>query len=167
MPRFAAWTLAAAAVLAGAGCAMTGDSTAAPESALPAIDPWTGTGLSVWDVDDRWWVFLEKSKDLAEFRKTGRGSEKSVTRVGAGPEGRTLKAPDAETLDAFAAWKPGFTVRTEKGRVWIFRENAKELAEFDKAGELAKQVSRIGAGPGGVTLKSPDFETLDAWAAVK
>ena len=44
---------------------------------------------------------------------------------------------------------------------------AKELAEFAKGGELAKHVTRIGAGPKGATIKGPDAETLDAWAAVK
>ena len=158
--RFLAAALVVAAALAG--CAAPAEKNEAPEA-----DPWAGTGFSVWDAEGRWVVFREGSKDLGEFRKSGELA-KSVTRVGAGPGGRTVKAPDAETLDAFAAWRPGFSIRTTKeGRILVFKEKSKELAEFDKAGDLAKSVTRVGAGPGGATLRAPDAETLDAWAAAR
>lgn len=112
------------------------------------------------------WVFRSGAKEMAEFEKTGELA-KMVTRIGAGPGGMTLRAPDAETLDEYTAWKPGFTVRPREGRIWVFLEGAKELAEFEKAGELAKMVTRIGAGPGGATLRAPDAETLDLYTAAK
>ena len=55
----------------------------------------------------------------------------------------------------------------EDGRLWVFRPGSPELAAFEQDGELAKQVVRPGAGPGGVTLKAPDAETLDAYQNAK
>ena len=52
--------------------------------------------------DDRIWVFRVWDAGLAGF-KAGAEPAKHVTRVGAGPRGRTLKAVDRETLDAFQA----------------------------------------------------------------
>ena len=51
----------------------------------------------------------------------------------------------------------------EDGRLWVFREGAKELSLFEEAGELAKHVIRPGAGPGGMTIKGPDADTIDAY----
>jgi hypothetical protein len=58
--------------------------------------------------------------------------------------------------------RPGFVVfdADDEGRLWIFRSEAKELAEYSKSKELAKFVSAIGEGPGGVTVKAPDMETI-------
>jgi hypothetical protein len=181
------WLLAAAVAFGAAGCVMDeeGGGGKAAEAAkkddkkadkpadkgAPIPDnPWKGTGLTVWeDKDGRQWVFLEKKQDkeLLAFLG-GKESAKKVTRVGAGIGGKTLQAVDASALDAYAAWKPGFVVRVDKdGRVYVFKEGAKELADFDKQGELAKHVTRVGAGPGGATLKGPDNETLDAWTKKK
>ncbi|MCO6455087.1 MAG: hypothetical protein J5I93_07280 [Pirellulaceae bacterium] len=55
----------------------------------------------------------------------------------------------------------GFVLLEEDGRLWVFRLSSPDLGEFLQAGELAKCVVRPGAGPGGVTLKAPDAETLD------
>jgi hypothetical protein len=177
------------AVLLAAGCESTTGETA-PEKkdesgksgkaeggkeskSSPSDDSYEGSGFAVWVVEGRWWVFREGSKENADFVKgVAKGMEpkdavpaKQVTRTGADV---TLKAPDAETLDAFEAWKRGFTIRVgTDGRTWVFKMGAKELADFDKAGELAKHVTRIGVGPRGATLKAPDAETLDAWVAAK
>ncbi|HYC76276.1 MAG TPA: hypothetical protein VEI02_01500 [Planctomycetota bacterium] len=61
--------------------------------------------------------------------------------------------------------KPGFVVFTadDEGRLWVFKKDAPALTEFAKSKELAKYVSAIGEGPGGVTLKAPDRETIDAY----
>lgn len=61
--------------------------------------------------------------------------------------------------------RPGFVTQLEDGRLWVFRAGSKELAEFQAKGEPAKQVVRPGAGPGRITLKGPDAETLDAYLA--
>lgn len=56
--------------------------------------------------------------------------------------------------------KPGFITEVEDGRLWVFREGSKELEDFKKTGEPAKQFSDIGAGPNGMTVKSADEKTL-------
>ncbi|SDO47021.1 hypothetical protein SAMN04489798_3034 [Pseudomonas arsenicoxydans] len=56
--------------------------------------------------------------------------------------------------------KPGFITEVEDGRLWVFREGSKELVDFKKTGEPAKQFSDIGAGPNGMTVKSADEKTL-------
>jgi hypothetical protein len=56
--------------------------------------------------------------------------------------------------------KPGFITEVEDGRLWVFREGSKELEDFKKTGEPAKQFSDIGAGPNGITVKSADEKTL-------
>ncbi|MEX2187483.1 MAG: hypothetical protein WD875_11835 [Pirellulales bacterium] len=50
--------------------------------------------------DDRIWVFRGGTKELAEFLAKGEPAY-HVTRPSAGPMGMTIKAPDAETLDAY------------------------------------------------------------------
>jgi hypothetical protein len=114
--------------------------------------------------DGRIWVFRPGSKDLAEFEKTGEPA-KSVTRPGAGPLRMTVKGPDADTITEYVCARPGFVTRCDEGRLWVFREGAKELAEFQANGELAKHVTRPGAGPGGMTLKAPDNATLNEYVA--
>lgn len=60
--------------------------------------------------------------------------------------------------------KPGFVTCFDKhGRLWVFRADSKELAEFREKGELAKHVIRPRSGPDGLTLKAPDAETLEAY----
>jgi hypothetical protein len=182
MSRFVTAAFAAFAALVAAGCASddggSADTAAKPPAkpeakkpAAPPKNPWDGTGMTVWeDTSGGHWVFLDGDKELANFL-AGKEPAKRVTRVGAAPGGKNLLATDAAALDAFATWKPGFAVRSQKEKdktyVWVFKEGAKELAEFDKAGTLAKHTTRLGAGPGGATLKAPDAATLDAYAAKK
>jgi hypothetical protein len=61
--------------------------------------------------------------------------------------------------------KDGFYTQLEDGRLWVFKNDSKELAEFKSKGELAKHVTRPGAGPGGITLRAPDSETIDRYLA--
>jgi uncharacterized protein (TIGR03000 family) len=119
-------------------------------------------GYVVLDREGRWWVFRAGSKELTAFEKEGE-PEKHVTRLNAGSLKITLKAPDAETLEEYLATKPGFIIKCEDGRLWIFRKGSKEMDDFQKDGELAKHVVRPGAGPGGKTLKAPDTETIVAY----
>jgi hypothetical protein len=44
---------------------------------------------------------------------------------------------------------------------------SKELEEFKQHGEPAKQVTRIGAGPKGMTIRSSDAAVIDAYLAAK
>jgi hypothetical protein len=63
--------------------------------------------------------------------------------------------------------KPGFYTEVRDGRLWVFREGSKELEEFKKHGEPARQVTRIGGGPNGMTIKSSDAEVIDAYLVAK
>ena len=114
------------------------------------------------DTDERLWVFRQGSKELDEFLTTG-DLAKRLTKPGAGPGGITLKAPDAETVTQYIYYKPGFEVAMEDGRLWVFKKDSAEWADFQKAGELAKHVTLPGKGPNGMTLKAPDRETADAY----
>jgi hypothetical protein len=85
----------------------------------------------------------------------------AVLAVASPPAGAA--SPDAAAAAEYA--KPGFYVALEDGRLWVLREGSKELGEFLEHGEPAKQVVRPAAGPDGITLKSVDAETLDAYLA--
>lgn len=63
--------------------------------------------------------------------------------------------------------KPGFYTQIEDGRLWVFKEGSKELEQFTAHGEPAVNVSRIGEGPEGMTLKAPSQEVLEAYLAEK
>ncbi|MFW6038982.1 MAG: hypothetical protein ACOC9P_00715 [bacterium] len=118
--------------------------------------------------DGRLWVFRADAEELEDFDEKGELA-KHVIRPKAGPGGVTLKAPDTETIDAYLAEHTekttGFVTREDDGRLWVFRADSEELKDFDEMGELAKHVIRPKAGPGGVTLKAPDTETVDAYLA--
>jgi len=121
-------------------------------------------GFATTIEDGRLWVFRAGCEELAEFKANGELG-KHVTRIAAGPKGMTLKGPDGETLDAYMLTKPGFWVTIEDGRLWVFRNGCAELDEFRANGELGKHVTRIAAGPRGMTIKGPDGQTLDAYLA--
>jgi hypothetical protein len=112
--------------------------------------------------DGRLWVFAADSEALAEFRKHGEPA-KCTTLIGAGPGGMTLKGPDRETLDAYLGTRPGFAARVEDGRLWVFRAGSSELADYDANGAPALCATVIGIGPGGMTVKSPDRQTIQDW----
>ena len=63
--------------------------------------------------------------------------------------------------------KPGFYTEVRDGRLWVLREGSKELEEFKKQGEPAHQVTRTGAGPNGMTIKSTDAAVIDEYLAAK
>jgi hypothetical protein len=128
--------------------------------------PLTKPGFVAFEEDGRLWVFRLKSKSLADFLAKGEPA-KCVVRPGAGPQGMTLKGAEAETLVDYAASKPGFVVKSDDGRLWVFREDAEELKDFEEKGELAKHVIRPGVGPMGATLKAPDAETIDEYLTSK
>jgi len=58
---------------------------------------------------------------------------------------------------------PGYVTEVEDGRLWVFKAGSAELEEFKKHGEPAKQFTNVGAGPNGMTVKSADQATLDAY----
>jgi hypothetical protein len=123
-------------------------------------------GFAVFGEDGRVWVFREGSEDLDGFLSVGEPA-KRVTRIGRGPDGKTVMAPDTETLDAYAsAWtygRPGFAVFGEDGRLWVFRDGSEDLEGFLSVGEPAKRTTRVGAGPEGMTIMGPDVETIEGY----
>ena len=61
-------------------------------------------GYAVFLEEGRLWVFAEGSQGHQDFLTSGEPA-KSVTRVGAGPDGKTIKSDDDAVLDAYlAAW---------------------------------------------------------------
>lgn len=125
-------------------------------------EPYRKPGFVTRIEDGRLWILKAGSQELADFITAGELA-KHVVRPGAGPSGLTVKAPDAETIDAYTFAKPGFVTLVEDGRLWVFKSGSKELADYQSAGELAKHVVRPGAGPNGLTVKGPDGETIDAY----
>ena len=109
-------------------------------------------------------VFRAESKELVKFRKAG-DMATGVIRPAAGPDGLSLKAPDAETIQDYQMTDKQFIVRHVDGRLWVFRNGCAEFGQYVRDGELAKNVTRVGAGPNGMTLKAPDTQTLDLFAA--
>lgn len=54
----------------------------------------------------------------------------------------------------------GFVTEMKEERLWVFRWGSKDLADFRAKGEPAKSVTKIRGGPGGVTIRAPDFQTI-------
>ena len=76
-------------------------------------------------------------------------------------------AQDGMSKEAASFDKAGFVTAVKEGRLWVFKQGAKELEEFNKNGELAKMVTRVGAGPNNMTVRGPDAATIDAYLAAK
>ncbi|MCJ8500326.1 hypothetical protein [Desulfatitalea alkaliphila] len=148
-----------------AGC-QSAAATRAADPAPATAGPHPKDGFVTFDEEGRIWVFQADAKELADFREKGELA-KFVVRPGAGPEGKTLKAPDSDTIVHYMTRTPGFVTFLEEGRLWVFREGDAALADFEAKGELAKFVVRPAAGPLGMTLKAPDAETLDAYHAAQ
>lgn len=54
--------------------------------------------------DNRLWVFREGFKEIEEFKKTGEPAHQT-TRIGAGPNGMTIKSSDGKVIDEYLAAK--------------------------------------------------------------
>ncbi len=76
-------------------------------------------------------------------------------------------AQDTASKGTMSLDKAGFVTAVKEGRLWVFKQGAKELEEFNKNGELAKMVTRVGAGPNNMTVRAPDAATIDAYLAAK
>jgi hypothetical protein len=137
---------------------------------LPALaaaeGPFAKDGFVTILEDDRLWVFHTDSDELAAFKANGELA-KHTTQIGVGPAGMTMKAADKETILEYLAAKPGFVVKVEDNRIWVFRSGSPDLQTVLDGGELAKHVTRVNAGPLDTTLKAPDKATLDEYIAWK
>jgi hypothetical protein len=156
-----------AALVAAPGCKTAGGGDETPDKTKSSGGPYAKPGFTVMTAaDNRIWVFRDGSKELTEFKEKGE-LVKFVTRPGAGPGGMTVRAPDSETILEYAVAKEGFTTFVRESRIWVFRPGTKDLAEFEKSGEPAKQVTRIGVGPMRMTVKGPDVETISEYVYTK
>ena len=63
--------------------------------------------------------------------------------------------------------KPGFVTEVVDDRLWVFQEDSKEYEEYKASGTIKEPVTRVGAGPYGMTIISVDAETIDAYLAAK
>ncbi len=66
-----------------------------------------------------------------------------------------------------AVSKPGFYTEIRDGRLWVFRQGSKDIDDFKKHGEPVKQVTRIGASPNGMTIRSSDAAVIDDYLTAK
>ena len=142
----------------------TGASPVGTAAEASAASAHARPGYLAIPMDGRLIVLRHDDRELAAFEKT-RELGKSVSRIGAGPNGMTLRAPDTDTIDGYLLARPGFATRVVEGRIWVFAADSAEWKDFLAHGELAKSVTRVGAGPNGATVKAPDTKTLEAWLA--
>lgn len=123
-------------------------------------------GFEILVRDGRVWVLREGDPRLEELEREGE-LESFVVRPGLGPSGATLAAPDAETVAAYRAARPGFETRVRDGRVWVFRAGSALARSFDQDGEPTERVAWPGLGPDGSTLLAPDRATGLAYVAAR
>ena len=64
--------------------------------------------------------------------------------------------------------RPGFVTGVEDGRLWVFVASSKEGQAYAASkSKPARHVVRPGAGPNGMTIRSPEFEIIDAYLMAK
>ena len=110
------------------------------------------------------WVFRAGSKPLA-LAMAGGEIEVNVTRMRATDAGVVkYRAPDAETLDAFFASRPGFVLLSTPTATWVFLEEHPELRYALKGEFPESHVTRLRVVDGKEVLyKAPDALTLDLY----
>jgi len=123
-------------------------------------------------------LFVSACNSTAPEAAAPAGSDRTAAAKPVSDQAKTAATGTTTTATAAAAAKPanqagsayarpGFVTLIEDGRLWVFKQDAKELAAFKAHGELAKHVIRPAAGPMGMTLKAPDTETIQAYVAAK
>ena len=115
-------------------------------------------------VNGRLWVFREGSDALNEFQSSGEPG-KNVTMIGEGPNGLTISSSDRAVIIDYLVAKPGFVTRIVDGRLWVFEDGSEGLMEFEASGEPAKNVTLVGEGPIGMTIRSDERATIDKYLA--
>jgi hypothetical protein len=157
------------------GCAVTPTAPEAPAAvSAPAVKAekvpsttYARVGFVVFEDEGRLWIFRDsETKALKEFMQHGE-LVKSVSLPAIGPERKTIRGENRDTLLSYAHTKPGFVVFHDEGRLWIFQEGEKALAEFLEHGELVKMVVRPGAGPNRMTVRASDGAVIEAYMAAK
>ena len=82
-------------------------------------------------------------------------SPQHVTYIAAGPLHATVKANDADTALAWFAAKDGFVTEIEDGRIWVLAPGETKSPQH---------ITRVGAGPRGMTIIGVSKDTLDRYA---
>ncbi len=123
-------------------------------------------GFSADLIDGRLWVLREGTPEQEAFVEDGPPPH-SVTQIGAGPLGTSIRSVDRETIIAYLAAKPGFHTELRDGRIWVLREGTPEQEAFVEDGPPPHSVTQIGAGPLGTSIRSVDRETIIAYLAAK
>ncbi len=59
--------------------------------------------------------------------------------------------------------KFGYSTVEKDGRLYVFPMNSAEYQAFTNTGEMGKSVTRVGAGPNGMTIVGPDAATIDRY----
>jgi hypothetical protein len=59
--------------------------------------------------------------------------------------------------------KPGFFTHVHDGRLWVLKEGDKDIALVSTNKEPKVVVTRIGAGPNRMTIKSNDGKVIDEY----
>jgi hypothetical protein len=96
------------------------------------------------------------------------GCADAGTNEGNGKQGASVHAQSAtQGLEKSPHDIPGYRTFLEDGRLWVFREGSEDLAKFREHGEPAKIVVLPGKGPGGMTLKGTDRDTMLEYALSK
>lgn len=156
----------AALVVAAAGLMSCATADAAKDGAQAHITAESASyakpGFFVQEHQGRLWVFIEGSDDHKAFLEKG-PPVRQVRRISAGPQGQTLISTEVEHLDAYIVAKPGFFTQVRDGRLWVFPEGSEDHKTFLEKGPPVRQVRRISAGPGGMTIISTEAEYIDAY----
>jgi len=118
----------------------------------------TKPGFYVTVRDGYLWVLREGSDELEEFLAVGEPA-KNATLIGKGPGGMSIRSDRTATARAWLYGADGFHTYYRDGRIWVFHPGSEHEAEFLESGEPAKNVSLIGQGPDGHTVRAVDKAT--------
>lgn len=129
------------------GDAGTSQPAQAAETATKA-SPFDKPGFITSVEDGRLWV----------LRPGQEKSNNSVTLIGQGPQGMSVRALDRETAVEYIANKPGFNVTYEDGRLWVLKPGQEKSNN---------NVTLIGQGPMGMSVRALDRETAVEYIASK
>ncbi len=118
--------------------------------------------------DGRLWVFRQGSKEAEAYLQSKSKPAKHVVRVGSGPDGMTVRSPEASLIDAYMLSRPGFVTHVEDGRLWVFPVDSEDAKNFISNGKKpAKHAVRPGAGPNRMTVRAPESSDIDAYLAAQ
>jgi len=148
MKRWLTLLLPVLALTSLGACQATGTTDGSDTADHAESSPYAKEG---WEVE-----VIEDTGHLWALRPGEEKSEKHTTLIKAGPDDRTVKALDFATAVEYIADRDGFDVNVdaENRRIWVLRPGEEESE---------KHVTLIGAGPMGMSLKSLDMETIEAY----